>query len=57
VAAATCVNANTASTAAILRGERAPQWLDELRLPARLVRQDGTTIIAGGWPADPGNQA
>jgi thiamine biosynthesis lipoprotein len=53
VAAATCVDANTASTAAILRGERAPQWLDELRLPARLVRHDGTTIIVGGWPADP----
>ena len=53
VAAATCVDANTASTAAILRGERAPQWLDGLRLPARLVRHDGTTIIVGGWPADP----
>jgi thiamine biosynthesis lipoprotein len=60
VAAATCVDANTASTAAILRGERAPQWLDGLRLPARLVRHDGTTIIVGGWPADPagpGSQA
>jgi len=60
VAAATCVDANTASTAAILRGERAPQWLDELSLPARLVRHDGTTVIVGGWPADPaspGNQA
>jgi len=57
VAAATCVDANTASTAAILRGERAPQWLDELRLPARLVRRDGTTLIVGGWPAGPGNQA
>ena len=52
VAAATCVDANTASTAAILRGGRAPQWLDELRLPARLVRHDGTTVITGGWPAD-----
>ena len=60
VAAATCVDANTASTAAILRGERAPQWLDELRLPARLVRHDGTTVITGGWPvgpAAPGDQA
>ena len=60
VAAATCVDANTASTAAILRGERAPQWLDELHLPARLVRHDGTTIIVGGWPAGPagsGDQA
>jgi thiamine biosynthesis lipoprotein len=57
VAAATCVDANTASTAAILRGERAPRWLDELHLPARLVRHDGTTVIVGGWPAGPGNQA
>jgi FAD:protein FMN transferase len=53
VAAATCVDANTASTAAILRGERAVRWLEELRLPARLVRQDGTTVLTGGWPADP----
>ena len=60
VAAASCVDANTASTAAILRGERAPQWLDGLRLPARLVHHDGTTTIVGGWPADParpGDQA
>jgi thiamine biosynthesis lipoprotein len=52
VAAATCVDANTASTAAILRGEAAAQWLDGLHLPARLVGRDGTTVIVGGWPAD-----
>jgi thiamine biosynthesis lipoprotein len=57
VAAATCVDANTASTAAILRGERAPRWLDELHLPARLVRHDGTTVIVGGWPAASGGRA
>ena len=51
VAAATCVDANTASTAAILRGERAADWLDGLRLPARLVHHDGTTVTVGGWPA------
>jgi thiamine biosynthesis lipoprotein len=51
VAAATCVDANTASTAAILRGERAVGWLEALRLPARLVRQDGTTVTTGGWAA------
>jgi len=50
VAAATCVDANTASTAAILRGERAVDWLDGLRLPARLVRHDGTAVMVGGWP-------
>jgi thiamine biosynthesis lipoprotein len=46
VAAASCVDANVASTAAILRGERAIAWLDELRLPARLVRHDGSTVTA-----------
>jgi thiamine biosynthesis lipoprotein len=50
VAAATCVDANTASTAAILRGERAAKWLDGLRLPARLVHHDGTTVMVGDWP-------
>jgi len=51
VAAATCVDANIASTAAILRGERSPGWLDGLSLPARLVRHDGSTVTTGGWPA------
>jgi thiamine biosynthesis lipoprotein len=52
VAAASCVDANTASTASIIRGEQAPGWLSGLRLPARLVRHDGTVVTAGGWPAD-----
>jgi thiamine biosynthesis lipoprotein len=52
VAAASCVGANIASTAAILRGGPAPRWLDGLRLPARLVRHDGSTVTTGGWPAD-----
>jgi thiamine biosynthesis lipoprotein len=50
VAAASCVGANIASTAAILRGERAIGWLDELGLPARLVRRDGTVVTVAGWP-------
>jgi thiamine biosynthesis lipoprotein len=53
VAAATCVDANTASTAAILRSERAPAWLAGASLPARLVRHDGTAEIVAGWPAGP----
>jgi thiamine biosynthesis lipoprotein len=52
VAAADCVGANIASTAAILRGGQALRWLDGLRLPARLVRHDGSTVTVGGWPAD-----
>jgi len=51
VAAASCVGANIASTAAILRGEQAVRWLDGLRLPARLVRRDGSTLTVADWPA------
>jgi FAD:protein FMN transferase len=50
VAAATCVDANTASTAAIIRSTAAPQWLAGLGLPARLVRTDGVISTAGEWP-------
>jgi thiamine biosynthesis lipoprotein len=50
VAAASCVDANTASTAAIVLGARAPRWLESLRLPARLVEPDGTVVTVGKWP-------
>lgn len=50
VAAATCVDANTASTASIIRGRRALRWLHELNLPARLTRQGGMVVTTGGWP-------
>ena len=50
VAAGTCVDANIASTAAIVMGERAPAWLEAHRMVARLVRDDGTTVRVGGWP-------
>lgn len=51
VAAATCVEANAAATAALIMGDRAPRWLDEARLPARLVGIDGAAHFAGGWSA------
>jgi thiamine biosynthesis lipoprotein len=51
VAAGRCVDANVASTAAIIRGERSPAWLASMGLPARLVRVDGTVVKVGGWPA------
>jgi thiamine biosynthesis lipoprotein len=51
VAAGSCIDANTASTAAIIRGGRAPAWLARQRLPARLVRRDGSVLCLGGWPA------
>ncbi len=53
VAAATCADANIASTAAIIRSEAAPAWLAGSGLPARLVRHDGTVHTTPGWPADP----
>jgi thiamine biosynthesis lipoprotein len=52
VAAGSCVAANTASTAAIIRGERAPEWLASQHLPARLAGQSGQIVTVAGWPAD-----
>jgi len=49
VAAASCVDANIASTAAIVMGASAPNWLEARRLPARLVATDGTIVRVGGW--------
>jgi thiamine biosynthesis lipoprotein len=51
VAAATCVDANVASTAAIVLGAGAPGWLAERRLPARLCARDGEITRVAGWPA------
>jgi thiamine biosynthesis lipoprotein ApbE len=51
VAAATCVDANAASTAAIVLGEEAPAWLARLGLAARLVRGNGDVVAVAGWPA------
>lgn len=53
VTAATCVDANTASTAALVRGEAAVPRLHAQHLPARLVRTDGSVFTLGGWPPDP----
>ena len=51
VAADTCLAANTISTAAIVRGRRAPAWIEALGVPARLVGADGREHTIGGWPA------
>ena len=50
VVAATCEAANAASTAAIVLGEAAPEWLAGAGLPARLVAVDGRATRLGGWP-------
>ncbi|MDE3134666.1 MAG: FAD:protein FMN transferase [Acidobacteriota bacterium] len=52
VTAASCLDANTASTAAIVLGQDAPAWLEASALPARLVAHDGTVRHVAGWPAD-----
>jgi thiamine biosynthesis lipoprotein ApbE len=57
VAAATCTDANTASTAAIIRGDAAPAWLTGLGLAARLVAESGAVLTLGGWPREPAGQA
>lgn len=52
VVAADCVDANTASTAAIVLGAHAVEWLRDTGLPARLVRADGSVFCLGAWPRD-----
>jgi thiamine biosynthesis lipoprotein ApbE len=52
VAAASCADANAASTAAIIRGEAALAWLTGLGLPARLVAESGAVVTLGGWPPE-----
>jgi FAD:protein FMN transferase len=54
VAAGSCLDANIAATAAIVRGAAAPEWLGRLHLPARLVTSGGETVRVGGWP--PGDE-
>jgi thiamine biosynthesis lipoprotein len=51
VCAASCLDANIASTAAIIRGSRAVTWLEGLELPSRLVGADGTVHHVAGWPS------
>jgi thiamine biosynthesis lipoprotein len=52
VAAASCLDANIASTAAIVRGTEAASWLSALGLPSRLVDTDGHAHHVAGWPAE-----
>jgi thiamine biosynthesis lipoprotein len=52
VAAPDCVTANTAATAALVLGRRAPDWLAERELAGRLVAANGSVTRVAGWPAD-----
>jgi thiamine biosynthesis lipoprotein len=51
VSAASCLDANIASTASIVRGAPAVEWLEGLGLPSRLVGVDGTACHVAGWPS------
>ncbi|MEV5847365.1 FAD:protein FMN transferase [Streptomyces sp. NPDC051985] len=50
VAAASCADANAATTAALVKGAGAERWLTRLGLPARLVTHRGTVVTTPGWP-------
>ncbi len=50
VAAASCLAANVAATAAIVCGDGAIEWLDDRRVHARLVTSDGAVRYVGDWP-------
>jgi thiamine biosynthesis lipoprotein len=52
VAASSCLGANIASTASILRGNGAPEWLRGLGLPSRLVSADAMALHLCGWPEE-----
>jgi thiamine biosynthesis lipoprotein len=52
VAAASCVAANTASTAAMVKGPDALSWLAARSLPSRLVEWDGKVSCLADWPID-----
>ncbi len=52
VAAADCTDANIAGTAALVKAQAAPEWLEGLGLPARLVDREGRVRTLGGWPLE-----
>lgn len=52
VAAGSCVDANTASTTAIVRGAPAAGWLTARAMPARLVSRAGLVQTTCGWPPE-----
>jgi thiamine biosynthesis lipoprotein len=52
VTARTCLEANVAATAAIIRGASSVAWLEELGLPSRLVDVDGRVRHIVGWPTE-----
>jgi thiamine biosynthesis lipoprotein len=52
VTAASCLDANIASTASVIRGEQALPWLESMRLPSRLVGAPPHVRYVAGWPPE-----
>lgn len=52
VSAPTCLRANALSTASIVRGHRAIDWLGSVDATARLVDREGRVTTVGAWPAE-----
>jgi thiamine biosynthesis lipoprotein len=50
--ASSCVDANAATTASIVRGRAAQPWLASRGVAARLVDVQGRVHTLGGWPAE-----
>jgi thiamine biosynthesis lipoprotein len=57
VAATSCLLANALSTAAIVRGRPAVEWLSSLGADARLVDRTGRVVLTGNWPPPTGSDA
>lgn len=51
-AGASTLEANAASTAAVVLGDAAPAWLSARGVPARLQAHDGAVARTCGWPAE-----
>jgi len=52
VVAASCAEANSFSTAALVWGEEASYYIAQAGLAARLVRINGTIDLVGAWPRE-----
>ena len=50
VAAGSCLDANVASTAALVLGSGARPWLEQRGVHARLVARTGAVVATRDWP-------
>ena len=52
VVAPSCLEANVATTATMVKGSDGLNWLRGTGLPARLLSHAGHVIVLGGWPEE-----